>query len=151
MRSKTRQRTSASQRSRDRLEILDATTLESVGSVVGLPEVLARVLASMTRREAARLASTCQAFKAAYEQIPDLHLPFQPVVLVACSATSRLLELNPSTREVTTLCKMSITQKQQKSRSPPRWLTSITSRNGVVYASQYQVLASACRPSGNQS
>jgi hypothetical protein len=139
MRSKARQRTSASQRQRDRLKIPDADALEAIGAVVGLPGVLARILSSMTRREAARLASTCQAFKAAYKHSADLDIEFQPVVLIACSATSRLLELNPSTRKVTSLCKLSITMKPHKSRLPLRWATGLTSRHGIVYASQYQV------------
>jgi hypothetical protein len=106
-------------------------------SVLLQRDVLVHILASLTRREAARLAATSTAWQMTYGMTYDLGLRHAPVLLVACSGTSCLLEVDLRTLQVVKL--LSLTLKPRKRSQPPVWATSITSFRGIVYASQCQV------------
>jgi hypothetical protein len=110
-----------------------------MASVLLQRNALVHILASMTRREAARLAPTCKLFREAFAGIERLGLRHAPTLLVACSGTCTLVEVDPRSRQVSRLCPLSIHLKPHKNSTPPRWATSITAHRGVVYASQYQV------------
>jgi hypothetical protein len=119
---------------------LDPQLSRHMASVLLQRSALVHILAAMTRRQAARLATTCKLFREAYAAVLPLGLEHAPSLLIAASGTSTLLELDPDTHHVSRRCALSINKRRSSSDADDLlWATSIVAHRGVVYASQYQV------------